>query len=878
MTNELVSVCRVQGRDVRGWGYLLDSRHVATSATAVREQTAVKVDVNGTILGAQVASVDLVADLALLVLDNAADSVESPTFTDVPPRWARVRLPANNIELTVLRRNANRTPDGYAAVLFSAQINSGSLEPASTLAGLPVVWGNTVVGQIMGRPPREAPGPESFGLLFVASPQGVEALYEGTLSWTTARPEDQTQDPSTVQTQLVDRFSRQVRSMETRGWSARTGDAVMALVETWNSLGLFGQPGPLLPASEILLGLNQPQLAVAALEHAGNSDQVLQQRGLAYARAGETERARQILESLYATNPDDPETAGILAGILRRRGDEGSRREARRIYNENWNKTGNTYTGINAAALALVFGDADEATSIAKAVLQKLEQSNPDERNAWEWATVGEAYLILNDLERAREGYRNAAELAPQRIHDLGVMLGQARQHLALHGLPVDSLDDALPVPQVIAYAGHMLDTPNSKYPPRFPRTSMGAVRNAIREKLQTIGKVHAVGSAANGADLLFLEAIIESGGTAQVILPFKQGHFEQISVGDRDLRDFRRLVRHPNVTLVDPGIDAPADNDQREQLYEAVSRKIYRDADAFAQRLGQTPVPIVVWDRKVHGHGAYGTAFAVKLWQDELGRSVEVIDLPKVAGAEKGTAGDSKKGSGRSWPAIVGLAAAGAVGAAVFFGLQNDDDQPAPPPPPPPSRTEIVVKPTAVPPASIPEGYDPKQSAGLFIGIRDFGDGISPVEYAIDDAVDLAHAFAMELRWIPPANVELAVTGEPEKAVSKRRLTALRNAGAHVIGATQANLLDAVARTQSRTGAQGLSMLSISSHGFTNKEAALSGAGYFVFTADTSYRSRYETALSLRRLLEKIEKGQHHPKTGVDRHLPNRGRQHQTQ
>ncbi len=55
--------------------------------------------------------------------------------------------------------------------------------------------------------------------------------------------------------------------------------------------------------------------------------------------------------------------------------------------------------------------------------------------------------------------------------------------------------------------------------------------------------------------------------------------------------------------------------------------------------------------------------------------------------------------------------------------------------------------------------------SAGLFVGARDYEDpALRQVPYAVDDAVDLAYLFALELQLIDPAKTILLISGEPQK------------------------------------------------------------------------------------------------------------------
>ena len=72
-------------------------------------------------------------------------------------------------------------------------------------------------------------------------------------------------------------------------------------------------------------------------------------------------------------------------------------------------------------------------------------------------------------------------------------------------------------------------------------------------------------------------------------------------------------------------------------------------------------------------------------------------------------------------------------------------------------------------------EGFDPSESAGLFVGITNYDDSrLIPVPFAVDDAVDLAYLFSLRLRLIDPGNVALSLEGEPRKPVSSVNLQTL--------------------------------------------------------------------------------------------------------
>lgn len=77
-------------------------------------------------------------------------------------------------------------------------------------------------------------------------------------------------------------------------------------------------------------------------------------------------------------------------------------------------------------------------------------------------------------------------------------------------------------------------------------------------------------------------------------------------------------------------------------------------------------------------------------------------------------------------------------------------------------------------------EGFFPEESSGLFVGISEFEDDrFAPVRFAVDDAVDLAWVFSLQLGLVDPKRCVLALAGEPQKVVSRTRLESLLSAGA---------------------------------------------------------------------------------------------------
>ena len=149
-------------------------------------------------------------------------------------------------------------------------------------------------------------------------------------------------------------------------------------------------------------------------------------------------------------------------------------------------------------------------------------------------------------------------------------------------------------------------------------------------------------------------------------------------------------------------------------------------------------------------------------------------------------------------------------------------------------------------------ENFDAAESAGLFVGVSNFKDlELAEVPYAVDDAVDLAYLFAVELALMTPQRVTLALAGEPEKEESKGRLQALLDAGAKQQSAAQADIYEQLDASRKTTGERGVLVVAAATHGFTHD-----GEDYLV-GADSRSKFIKRTGIKVAEVFDEVTQAQ---------------------
>ncbi len=333
---------------------------------------------------------------------------------------------------------------------------------------------------------------------------------------------------------------------------------------------------------------------------------------LAASKSGNPKLALDFLTTLYLSNADDSETAGILGGIykelFKKLQDSKYAILSRDTYAKNFSATKNYYTGINAATMSAIAGKAVQGREIAASVIELIE---PTATSVWEMATLGEAYLLTKNRDRSVEYYIKARQLAG---NDWGKVLSVHSQLWLLnHYVPVPK--EVLRIfapPIVVAFAGHMIDAPN-RATPRFPASIEGKIKDSIKSAIRTLHASIGYCSLACGADILFAEAMTEEGGEVHVMMPFSKNDFVNTSLlfaGEQWVTRFEALQqKFPSTFITKDNYGANDD------LFSLLGKVIFGAAVLRSQSYHQEPFLLTVLSEYDLKRREGGTRDTIQMW-----------------------------------------------------------------------------------------------------------------------------------------------------------------------------------------------------------------------------------------------------------------------
>jgi len=371
--------------------------------------------------------------------------------------------------------------------------------------------------------------------------------------------------------------------------------------------------------------------AIAALP---SDPELLYCGALAHARAGANSEAHALLDRAQAGAPTSPHLLGEILSLrgrlwkdLLHRHPDGPdaatfAERARREYLAAYALQGDPYPGINAATMSMALGDRTEARRLAAEVAGKLA-ARTSARTCWDFATEGEAQILLGQIDAARERYAAASALVPGDAGSVSTMRRQVG--LLVRAIPgAAAVLEVLPATDVVAFAGHMIDAPG-RGTPRFPPALAPAVQAALRAELARFHAPIVYTSAACGADLIFIEAALAIGAEVNVVLPFDRLDFVRTSVAiggaDWVARFDAALDRATRVIYATE--EGYLDDDV---LFDYAAMLLEGLASLRAAQLETVPTMLCVLDVGTAGHVG-GTHSSFERWRRNVGPP-QVIDL----------------------------------------------------------------------------------------------------------------------------------------------------------------------------------------------------------------------------------------------------------
>ncbi len=393
---------------------------------------------------------------------------------------------------------------------------------------------------------------------------------------------------------------------------------------------------------ESILQLGEPLMAydvlAEGLKHWPSDLRLRQLLALALARSGSTVAANTLLNTLVEDGHQDEETIGLLArthkDLWTQATDPALAEEHLRLaalrYYQAYDLTESTWAGINAATMACLMHQTEQAQRLARHIQVKCLTWLQDTAKAtadpyWVLATLGEAALILGDLAAAEDFYHEAIESGQGRFGDFSssrrnaLLLGH---HL---GLNSSQIRQWFQIPKVVVFCGHMIDRLDRPQP-RFPPELEPKVYAAICDRLQQLDARLGYASAACGADILFLEALQSLKGELHIVLPYAREEFIQDSVRIRPDGKWEKRFEQVMNNATEIIITSKRKLEYSPVVYEYASRFLHGLAKIRAEQLGTDLIPLTVWNGEP-GDGLGGTASTVNHWK-EWNETVEVIDL----------------------------------------------------------------------------------------------------------------------------------------------------------------------------------------------------------------------------------------------------------
>lgn len=274
---------------------------------------------------------------------------------------------------------------------------------------------------------------------------------------------------------------------------------------------------------------------------------------------------------------------------------------ARDVLEDGWRLTDRPDLGALAAVAAYLAGESGRAEALARAALARAEAAGAPPPSV-------EALLIAGAPAEA-----TALMASDPPTSDGAAQINRRLDQLAARGLAVpEAVRAAVRPPAIALFTGHMIDAPD-RPSARFPAGCERAAKAAIAAKLEEIDCRIGYAAAAQGGDILFLEALAERGAEVNIVLPFARADFVEASVaaaGPHWIKRFDNIMKLANTVSYATTEKHLGDD----ILFRYGAQVMAGMAELRADLLGTAPYLVSLWDgtpTRLVG----GTADMTALW-----------------------------------------------------------------------------------------------------------------------------------------------------------------------------------------------------------------------------------------------------------------------
>ncbi|MFZ9825543.1 MAG: adenylate/guanylate cyclase domain-containing protein, partial [Gemmataceae bacterium] len=250
--------------------------------------------------------------------------------------------------------------------------------------------------------------------------------------------------------------------------------------------------------------------------------------------------------------------------------------------------------------------------------------------NAWTIAILAESSLLLGQIERSKLYYIKFRKMVMD-CNNFGNWQSAFRQlNFILDSMDFEKEDisNFLKPLSVALVVGHRIDPPHEGIR-RFPESMAEEVKKEIKNWLIREDIEFGFSSAASGADLLFVEALIEKGGRCNIILPVDVDQFKKASVlvckSPRWEESFDRIIAKCQVEIIQQG-----QNHLSDTLIDFANNLTHGEALLFAKNHGFNLKKLAVWDG-FQNDNIGGTYSVLKSWEKH-GYNTDVIKISPYA------------------------------------------------------------------------------------------------------------------------------------------------------------------------------------------------------------------------------------------------------